>query len=152
MFVELISSGGRTNSKNIENYEKVKAKAEDILAVFAKVAKSSKVTKKDFFSICALYEFTKTNALSFNLLDNDMRLAVMSKSLEFEKIFECYAKEGRIRMKDLHNILLCLRISDLHQIEGMLYLENIDLGCFFRYLPLFSWMHEKVIKSLDYSP
>ena len=152
MFIELINSGGKTSPKNIENYDKVKGKAEEILNVFGKVSKSNKVTKKDFFAVCSLFEFTKHSASSFNVLDEEMRNFVVVKIQEFEKVFQCYAKEGRIRMKDLHNILLCLDMPDQHQLEGLLYLENIDLVCFFRYLPLFSFIHSKVLKSLSSPP
>lgn len=152
MFIELINpNAGRTSTKNIENFEVVKEKAEDILKIFLKVTRISKISKKDFYAICSLYEFVKTDARCFNLLDKEMRRMLMKKIDDFEQIFLCYAKDSRIRMKDLHNILICLSISDLHQIENMLYLENIDLGCFFRYLPLFSWMHSNVIKCLDYN-
>ena len=152
MFIELINpGGGRASTKNCGDFEVVKGKAEEILQLFSRVTKSNKVCKKDFYAVCSLYEFVKSDARSFSLMDAEMRQMLIRKTEDFEQIFHCYAKEGRIRMKDLHNILSCLSLSDLHQIESMLYLENIDLPCFFRYLPLFSWMHTSVIKSLDYT-
>lgn len=143
MFIDLI------NSKNAENFELVKAKAEDIFNLFASVS-ANKVTRKDFYAICSLYEQFKCTDEVMNLLDLDVCELIRKKVSENCEIFKCYAKNGRIKLKDLHNILKCLYMNDLQLVEGMLYLEVIDLSCFLRFLPLFSWMHENVIKSLDF--
>jgi hypothetical protein len=52
-------------------------------------------------------------------------------------------------MKDLHNVLILLKMNDLYLIEGMLYLEIIDFACFLRYLLFFASVHDNVIKSLN---
>ena len=145
MFIDLI------HSNNTENFELVKSKAEDIFSVFSTVSSTNKVTRKDFYAVCSLYEQVKTTHEVLNLLDSNSRALIRAKVEETSKIFKCYSKNGRIKLKDLHNVLKLLHMDDLQLIESMLFLEVIDLSCFLRFLPLFSWMHENVIKSLDFN-
>jgi Ca2+-binding EF-hand superfamily protein len=143
MFIDII------NGSSEDDFEFVKGKAEEILSIFAKVSSTAKVSKKEFYALCSLYEHVKPNSDSMNLLDIEVRTLLLQKIDDFEQIFMCYAKAGRIKFKDLHNILVLLKLSDLQPIEGMLYLEVIDFAFFLRFLPLFSWVHDNVIKSME---
>ena len=143
MFIDLI------HSNNADNFELVKSKAEDIFNMFLMVSSTNKVTRKDFYAVCSLYEQVKTTHEVLNLLDSNSRALIKVKIEETSQIFKCYSKNSRIKLKDLHNILKLLHMNDLQLIESMLFLEVIDLSCFLRFFPLFSWMHENVIKSLD---
>ncbi|OMJ72272.1 hypothetical protein SteCoe_29320 [Stentor coeruleus] len=151
-FINLLMFINLVNLKSVENFDIVRTKAEELFAIFYKVSSSNKVTRKDFYAVCSLYEFGRTEPGSLNVLDERVMEMLKEKAREVEEVFLCYAKTGRIKIKDLHNVLYYLNFNDIHVIEGMLYLEVIDFSCFLRFLPLFSWIHYNVTKNLENNP
>jgi Ca2+-binding EF-hand superfamily protein len=148
-FINLVMFINLVNSQSSESFDTVKSRAESILTLFEGISSSNKITKKDFFAVCSLYEHIRTSSDQLNLLDTKTCMTIKTKLEEVNEIFKCYSINGRIKTKDLHNMLVCLRLSNLKSIEELLCFEVIDLSCFIRFLPLFSWMHENVIKSLN---
>lgn len=151
-FINLLMFINLVNLKSGENFDIVRTKAEELFTIFYKVSSSSRVTRKDFYAVCSLYEFGRTEPGSLNVLDERVMEMLKEKASEAEEVFLCYAKNGRIKIKDLHNILYYLNFIDVHVVEGMLYLEVIDFSCFLRFLPLFSWIHYNVAKNLENNP
>ena len=91
MFIDLISA----NSK--ENFEIVKSKAENIFNMFLRVSSSNKVTKKDFYAVCSVFEHVKGKSDSFDLMNEDVCAMITKKTEEIRLVFGFYAKNGRIK-------------------------------------------------------
>ena len=131
------------------SYLSIKNKALEIFSVFYLVSTKSKISRKDFFAVCSVYEYNNPDASvnEFFKLESFQRLK--SQITDLRQVFACYAKDNTIDHKELKSILACIQADDIYQLESLVCVEAISFARFLRFLPFFLWMHQEVVKQLE---
>jgi hypothetical protein len=132
-----------------QSYLSVKTQALEIFQVFFLVSMKAKITRKDFFAVCSVYEHNNGNNLISEFFNAENFQRLKGQITDLKQIFNCYAKDGFIDARELKSILVCIHTDDVYQIESLLCADPIDFARFLRFLPLFLWMHQEVLKHLE---
>jgi hypothetical protein len=132
------------------SYLDIRRKAQSIFQVFFMVSLKVKIPKKDFFAVCSVYENLDEGKNEF-LLEVDVFERVKQQVMELKDVFNCYAKDGFVDQKEMKSILACVQAENIHLIEELVCKEAVNFSRFLRYLPVFLWMHQEVVRQLEIS-
>ena len=110
-----------------QSYLSIKNKALEIFQVFYQVSMKSKISRRDFFAVCSVYEYNHpTSSISeFFSLENFHNLR--SQMVDLRQVFSCYSKDIIVDPKELRSILACINTDDINQVEATLCSEPVNI-------------------------
>ncbi|OMJ78066.1 hypothetical protein SteCoe_22222 [Stentor coeruleus] len=147
--INMLILTGLQSNHNDQSYLALRGKALDIFQTFFLVSMKSRINRKDFFGVCAVYEhnFPESSLSGFFISETLQKLR--NSIGELRQVFTCYSKDKFIDYKELKSIMACVNVDEFGLINNMISVEPINFARFLRFLPLFLWMHTEVIKQID---
>jgi len=144
----VIYKGLNEDTEKEESYILVKKKSLDMFTLFYLVSSKSRITKKDFFAVCTVYEYYSPGMEVADFLKVENLAEVKSKINDLKQVFEFYAKDGVIDHKQFKSILACVHVDDISALVVVLFAETVGFARFLSFLPLFLWVHQEVTGQL----
>lgn len=140
----IIYKGLNEDTEKEESYILLKKKSLDIFYLFYLVSSKNRIGRKDFFAVCAIYEYYSPGMEMADFLKIENLVEVKNKIIDLKQVFEFYAKEGVIDQKQFKSILACVHVDDISALVTVLFAETVGFARFLSFLPLFLWVHQEV--------